>query len=134
MIAGILFVLWVTEPLWLKKSYDVDEPSTVDTFVSKQDQERKKFLKTEIEKRKALENKFGPKPSVAHGSRVPQALATYWEETLKYPESLTEDICEPIHASTKGWELVCQYKVKNSAGKLELRQDTYTIKHGVIIK
>lgn len=134
LIAAILFILWVTEPLWFKKSYNVQEPSAVDTFVSKQDQERKKFLKAEIEKGKSLEEKFGPKPSVAYGSRVPRVLATYWKETLKYPDSLTEDICEPIYASTKGWELVCRYKVKNSAGKLELRQDTYTINHGVIIK
>ncbi len=134
LIAGILFVLWVTEPLWFKKSYTVGEPSSVDTFVSKQDEERKNFLKAESEKRKALENKFGPKPSTAYGSRVPPALARYWQKTLKYPDSLEEELCESIRASKNGWQVVCRYRAKNSSGKLELRQDTYTIKNGVIIK
>ena len=133
LLAGILFVLWVTEPLWFKKSYDTTT-STTDTFITEQDQERKKLLKVETEKLKALEDKFGPKPSAAYGTRIPEALSEYWIKTLKYPDSIEEERCEPILPGSRGWETVCRYRVKNHIGRLELKQDTYIIKDGVILK
>ena len=133
LFASILFGLWVTEPLWFKKSYNTTE-STTDTFITEQDQERKKLLKAEAAKLKALEDKFGPKPSAAYGTRVPPALAEHWKKTLKYPNSLEEERCEPILPGARGWQIVCRYRVKNHLGRLELRQDTYTIKDGVILK
>lgn len=126
-------MLWVTEPLWFKRSYDTTESAT-DTFITKQDSERKKLLKAEAEKLKVLEAKFGPKPSAAYGSRVPAALRDYWNKTLKYPDSLEEEICEPIRPGDRGWITVCRYRVKDDSGRLELRQDTFIIKDGVIIK
>lgn len=133
LFAVILFVLWVTEPLWFKKSYDTTA-STTDTFITEQDKERKKLLKAKAAKHKALENKFGPKPSAAYGTRVPLELRDYWNKTLKYPDSLEEEICEPIRAGNRGWQTVCRYRVKNDSGRLELKQDTYIIKDGMIIK
>ncbi len=134
LIAGIIFVLWVTEPLWFKRSYDTPEASPTDTFITEQDKERKKLLKAEAAKLKALEDKFGPKPSAAYGSRVPAALNEYWKKTLKYPDSLEEVICKPIHPGARGWQTVCRYRVKNDSGRLELRQDEYVIKDGVIVR
>ena len=133
LFAVILFGLWVTEPLWFKKSYDTTA-STTDTFITEQDKERKKLLKAQAAKLKALEDKFGPKPSAAYGSRVPEAVNEYWKKTLKYPDSLEEVICERIHPGARGWQTVCRYRVKNDSGRLELRQDTYIIKDGVILR
>jgi len=133
LFAGIIIVLWITEPLWFKRSYDTTASPT-DTFVTKQDKERKKLLKAQAAELKALEDKFGPKPSAAYGSRVPPALHDYWMKTLKYPDSLDEVICKPITPGTRGWQTVCRYRVKNDSGRLELRQDTYIIKDGVIIR
>jgi hypothetical protein len=132
-IAGIILILWVTEPLWFKKSYDTTT-STTETFITEQDKERKKLLKAEAAKLKALEDKFGPKPSASYGTRVPPALSEYWDKTLKYPDSLEEARCEPIRASARGWQTVCRYRAKNSSGHLELRQDTYIIKDGVVLR
>ena len=134
LFAVILFVLWVTEPLWFKKSYDTSNASTTDIFITEQDIERKKLLKPEAARLKDLEDKFGPKPSAASGTRVPEALSTYWKNTLKYPHSLGEERCEPIRPGARGWQTVCRYRAKNSSGRLELRQDTYIIKDGVILK
>ena len=133
LFAVILFVLWVTEPLWFKKSYDTTT-STTDTFITEQDKERKKLLKAEAAKLKALEDKFGPKPSAAYGSRVPVELRDYWNKTLKYPDSLVEEICEPIRPSARGWQTVCRYRAKNNSGNLQLRQNTYIIKDGVVFR
>ena len=134
LFAVILFVLWVTEPLWFKKSYDTSNASTTDIFITEQDIERKKLLKSEVERLQDLEDKFGPKPSADYGTRVPAALSEYWKNTLKYPNSLGEERCEPIYPSARGWQTVCRYRVKNHIGRLELRQDTYIIKDGVILK
>ncbi|RLA71255.1 MAG: hypothetical protein DRG09_00785 [Epsilonproteobacteria bacterium] len=133
LLASILFILWVTEPLWFKKSYNTNTTPT-DTFITEQDQERKKLLKDEAAKLKALEDKFGPKPSVAYGTRIPHALSIYWGKTLKYPDSLEEERCEPVRPGARGWQIVCRYRVKNHIDRLELRQDTYIIKDGVILK
>ena len=133
LFASILLVLWVTEPLWFKRSYNTTT-STTDTFITEQDQGRKKLLKAEAAKLKALEDKFGPKPSAAYGTRIPEVLAEHWKKTLKYPDSLEEERCEPIRAGSRGWQIVCRYRVKNHTGHLELRQDTYIIKDGVILK
>ena len=132
LFAALLFVLWITEPLWFKKSYDTPEASPTDTFISTQDTERKKLLKAEAEKQKALEDKFGVKPTAAYGTRVPQELYDYWAKTLKFPDSLEEERCEPIRASARGWEIVCRYRVKNRSGHLGLRQNTYIINNGVV--
>ena len=131
LFAALLLILWITEPLWFKKSYDTTT-STTDTFITEQDQARKKLLKAEAAKLKALEDKFGPKPSASYGTRVPAALSEYWNKTLKYPDSLEEARCEPIRASSRGWQTVCRYRAKNSSGNLQLRQDTYIIKDGMI--
>ena len=132
LVAALIFILWVTEPLWMKKSYDTPVASTTDTFISEQDKERKKLLKAEAAKLKALEDKFGTKPVAAYGSRVPQELYDYWNKTLKYPDSLEEELCEPIRPAPRGWQLVCRYRAKNSSGHLSLKQDTYIINNGVV--
>ena len=132
LFATLLFILWITEPLWFKKSYDTPKASSTDIFVTEQDKERKKLLKAEAAKAKALEDKFGVKPTAAYGTRVPQELYDYWAKTLKLPNSLEEERCEPIRASVRGWEIVCRYRVKNSSGHLGLRQNTYIINNGVV--
>lgn len=133
-IIGIVLILWITEPLWFKKSYDTPSLSTTDIFVDKQSKERKELLKSELAREKALEDKFGPKPIGAYGTRVPTALYNYWAKTLEFPDSLTEERCQPIRPGANGWQIVCRYRAKNGSGNLKLRQDTYIIRDGVILR
>ena len=131
LFAVALFILWVTEPLW--RTADTT-PSTIDVLVEEQRTERSKLIAAEAKKKKDLEAKFGKKPAGRYKTGVPPAVQEYWDKTLKDPASLEEERCGPIHAGNNGWVTVCRYRVKSSSGGLELRQDTYIIKNGVVVK
>jgi len=133
LFALLLLGLWVTEPLWLK-SHTNTESSPVDSQIDEQKNERAKLLASENAKLKELEARFGPKPYGRYSTGVPSSVYDYWNKTLKYPDSLEEERCGPISVGEKGWRTVCRYRVKNSFGTLELRQDTFIIKDGVAHK
>ena len=129
----LLLGLWITEPLWMKKHMNTTS-SPVDTQITEQKRERIEQLASEAAKLKELETKFGPKPYGRYSTGVPTSIYQYWDKTLKYPESLEEERCGPIRAGDKGWTTVCRYRAKNSAGSLQLMQDTFVIKDGVAFK
>ena len=132
LLAVIGGVAWVTEPLWMKTN--ITTPSSVDIQMEEQQTERSKLIAAEAKKEKDLEEKFGKKPAHKYSTGVPPAVYTYWNKTLSNPKSLEEERCSPIRAGGNGWTTVCRYRVESSSGGLELRQDTYTIKHGVVVK
>lgn len=133
LFALLLFGLYVTEPLWMKK-HTSTTASPVDSQIAEQNNQRAQQLASEAAKLKELEEKFGPKPYGRHSTGVPSSIYDYWSKTLKDPGSLEEERCGPIRASEKGWRTVCRYRVKGSSGSLELRQDTFIIKDGVAHK
>lgn len=133
LFALLLLGLWITEPLWFKSHSSTSE-SPVDAQIDTQKHQREKLLAAEAAKLKELEAKFGPKPYGKYGTGAPSSLYDYWNKTLKYPDSLEEVRCRPIVAGTNGWTTVCRYRVKNDSGSLELRQDTFIIKDGVVYK
>ena len=128
LFALILLGLWVTEPLWLKTNTTT---SPVDAHIIEQEKARAELLAAEAKKLKELERKFGQKPYARYSTGVPLSVQEYWNKTLKYPNSLEEERCGPIRAADNGWTTVCRYRVKNSSGSLELRQDTFIIKDGI---
>ena len=133
LFALFLFGLWVTGPLWMNSHSDT-ESSPINGQIDGQKNERAKLLAAEAAKLKELETKFGPKPYGKYGTGVPSSVYEYWNSTLKYPDSLEEERCSPISASENGWRTVCRYRVKNSSGHLELKQDTFIIKDGIAYK
>jgi len=134
LFALLLLGLWITEPLWMK-SGDIDtQSSPLDDQIDEQKNERTKLLAAEKSRLKELETRLGPKPYGKYSTGVPSAVYEYWNKTLKYPDSLEEERCGPINAGVKGWTTTCRYRVKNNAGHLELRQDTFIIKDGVVHK
>jgi len=133
LFALLLFGLYITEPLWMKQHTSTTE-SPVDAQISEQNHERAKGLAAESAEQKKLEEKFGLKPYGKYSTGVPSAIYNYWDKTLENRDSLEEERCGPIRESEKGWTTVCRYRVKNSYGSLELRQDTFFIKDGVAFK
>ena len=131
LLVAALFLLWMTEPLWRKVNTTT---SPVDVHVEEQKDERAKLIAAEAKKDKDLEAKFGKKPAPRYSTGVPPAVQKYWDKTLQDPASLEEERCSPVRPGSNGWVTVCRYRVKNSSGSLELRQDTYIIKHGEVIK
>ncbi len=130
LLVAALFILWMTEPLWRKVNTTT---SPVDVHVKKQKNERAQLIAAEAKKKNDLEVKFGKKPAPRYSTGVPPAIYIYWDKTLNHPKSLEEERCGPVRAATNGWTTVCRYRVKNNSGGLELRQDTYTIKHGKVL-
>ena len=133
LFALLLFGLWVTEPLWLKKGSDT-MASPVDKQIDVQNNERAKALASQAAKMQDLEEKYGPKPYGRHDTGVPSSVYASWEKTLAVPESLEEERCGPVRAGARGWMTVCRYRAKSSSGALELRQDTFFIKDGIAFK
>ena len=131
LLAVALFLLWMTEPLW--RTVDTTT-SPIDILVKEQQGARDELLAAEAKKLKNLETKFGKKPAGRYSTGVPLEVHQYWNKTLSDPGSLEEERCGPIQAGNNGWVTVCRYRAKNSSGSLELRQDTYTIKNGTVIK
>ncbi len=133
LIAVLLFGLWVTEPLWMKRNTNTTA-SPMDEHITEQEKARAELLSAEAKKLKELETKFGQKPYGKYSTGVPSSVYEYWNKTLKYPDSLKEERCGPIRAGDKGWTTVCRYRAKNSSGYLELMQDTFIIKDGIAHK
>lgn len=135
IIIGLLLTLYITEPLW-RVQFRTNNSliSQIDKELTEQDNKRKEFIAVETKKRIKLEEECGKKPSCAYKSKVPKPLQKYWNRTLKNPDSIHEEICTPLHAVKNGWMTSCQYKVKNSYNKIELRLDTYIIKDGKVIR
>lgn len=133
LFALLLLGLWVTEPLWMKSSTD-SQSSPVDRQIDEQKSQRTKILAAENEKIRALEARFGPKPYGRYSTGVPASVYEYWNRTLQYPDSLEEERCGPVSPGDSGWRTVCRYRVKNSSGALELRQDTFIINDGIARK
>ncbi len=130
LFALLLLGLWITEPLWWKSNTN---PSTLPVDVQVLNEEAKpktKVVSLEAKNEMELEIKFGPKPYGKYSTGVPSEVYEYWNNTLQYPDSLEEERCGPIRAGEKGWTTVCRYRTKNSAGILELMQDTFIIKNG----
>ena len=136
LVIALLFALWVTKPLWMpaKPYIGTTTVSPVDIQRKEQQTERKKLIAAADKKNKDLEDRFGKKPAPKYSTGVLPAIYIYWNKTLSYPKSLEEERCGPIHAGNNGWVTVCRYRVKSSSGGLELRQDTYIIKNGVVVK
>ena len=131
LIAIILIALYITYPLWqLTSGQGSTDVSQVDEYKA----ERKAMKNAEEEALMAAEEKFGPKPSVAYQSRVPEPVQRYWDATLKADESIYEDICSPLQVTSEGWSTSCQYKIKSAKGLSPLRLDKYTIKNGEVVK
>jgi len=132
LVVGILLTLYITEPMW--RVYKTTEVSQIDEKITKQQKERNKLIAEEAEKLRILEEKFGKKPSVAYKSRVPEPLQTYWDRSLNEGESIYEDICSRLEASTNGWSTTCQYKIRSKKGSSGLQLETYIIKDGKVIR
>ena len=134
LFALLLLGLWITEPLWMNKSTGTTT-SPVETQISEQNNQRAQQLAAEAAHLKELEDKFGPKPYGKYSTGVPSSIYEYWSKTLQYPDSLEEERCGPIRATERGWSTVCRYRVKtSSSGSLQLEQDTFIIKNGVVSK
>lgn len=133
LLAVLLFALWVTEPLWMKRNTNTTA-SPMYEDITEQEKTRAEPLFTEDKKLKELEAKFGQKPYGKYSTGAPSSVYEFWNKTLKYPDSLEEEICGPIRAGDKGWTTVCRYRTKNSSGSLQLMQDTFIIKDGIARK
>ena len=132
LFALLLFGLWVTEPLWLRDNTNrTTSPVDVQIIEEKVKTEQ---LGIEAKKLNELEIKFGPKPYGKYSTGVPSSIYEYWRKSLRYPDSLEEERCGAIGYGKNGWTTVCRYRVKNSSGSLELRQDTFIIKDGIAHK
>lgn len=129
LFALLLLGLWITEPLWFKR-HTTTSSAPVDTQIAEQNHQRAKQLASDAAKLNEFEMKFGPKPYGKYSTGVPIEVYAYWGETLQYPDSLEEERCGPIRESERGWTTVCRYRAKNSAGSLQLMQDTFIIKNG----
>ena len=129
LFALLLLGLWITEPLWMKK-HTTTSTAPVDTQITEQNHQRVQQLASDAVKLNELEIKFGPKPYGKYSTGVPMEVYTYWDETLRYPDSLEEERCSPIRAGERGWTTVCRYRAKNSSGSIQLMQDTFIIKNG----
>jgi len=133
LFALLLLGLWITEPLWRSSDSDTSA-SPVDKPIMGQKNTKEEEVNREAIYFKELGLKFGPKPSVDERTGVPASVYAYWQKTLPYPDSLEEETCGLIRGSDEGWRTVCRYKVKNSAGALEIREDRFIIKSGTAYK
>ena len=135
LITGIIISLYITEPMWrIVPNNSVKEITAIEEKIKEQQDERNNLIANKAEKLRIFEEKFGKKPSVAYKSRVPKPLQEYWRKTLDATETIHEDICSLLKATDKGWETICQYKIKSRNGSSELMFNTYIIKDGVVIK
>lgn len=127
LFIAIALVLWITAPLWIPEShYNSTTTSEVDTFVSTQEAERNKLLKVQDKERAVLEAKFGKKSSVM------KTLKKYLHEIYQNDNAFELLQCSRINSSPDGWRVVCPYRKTSSTGNVQLSQDTFTIKHGVV--
>lgn len=135
LVIGLLVILYITEPLWrAHPPTNNTEMSQIDKEILEQKNERNDLIASEAEKLRKIEEKCGKKPFCAYKSRVPKPVQTYWDKTLKNPDSLHDEICTPLQSVEKGWMTSCQYKVRTANDTVELRLDTYIIKDGKVIR
>ncbi len=130
----ILFILWITEPLW-NTSHSSGVTNTEHAVLSGQPESSSAQQNQSGESEEAYNayrQKFGYKPRVDYTTDTPYAVRDYWKAHFKHPEAIEELRCSPLKPTEKGWMTICDFRSKEEQGHLLLQQATYYIKQGVV--
>jgi len=128
----IIFVLWLTSPLWMVDHSTDSSKTKIDNFIEKRKEESAKMTAKEAEELHQYEEKFGEKPKIRYSTGTPLLVKNYWKKNFTHPEAVIELRCTPLRQTDKGWMTVCDYRAKEDSSGLSIYQDVYYINKGIV--
>jgi len=128
-IVIIIFVLWLTAPLWMNHnaSVSLDKPEhTVSTSAGQNETDSHMG-----EEKKAYTEKFGSVPTLDLTTHIPIPIQRHWRRTVKDQDSYKIMKCTKPLATEKGWKTTCMISLNTNSG-LQLQEKTYYIDKGKV--